>query len=206
MPMLDLAGLNLRRVVTQERLSSGPETAGGPRRLLSLLVAEVARLTSSPRPDKADLRRHPALAGRLGRTDPHTAGMETPLARSVVFAGAALVGGSVVGGVVSVFAGVNTWRNAWTAEATLAAPWPMLLIQAGASVAAASPRRVPALAGPAVLGLSAAVAGISGFFDGQLGRSDLGRGYVGAQILYVAVAWATAVLAGARAREVASRP
>jgi hypothetical protein len=59
--------------------------------------------------------------------------------------------------------------------------------------------------GSVVLGLSAGVAGISGFFDGQLGRPDLGRGYIAVQLLYVAVAWVTALVAGARAREVTSR-
>ncbi len=33
---------------------------------------------------------------------------------------------SLLGGVASVMAGTNTWANAWTADATLAAPWPML--------------------------------------------------------------------------------
>ena len=37
------------------------------------------------------------------------------------------------GGAVSVAAGVNEWSTAWTDEATLAAPWPMLLVQAGAT-------------------------------------------------------------------------
>lgn len=115
-------------------------------------------------------------------------------------AGAALVASSLIGGVVSVLAGTNTWADAWTARATLAAPWPMLLVQAAATIAAVRPRRAVALGGTAVLGLTAAVAGISGFFDGQLGRSDLSAWYVVAQVGYVAVAWATVVVAAARLR------
>ena len=115
--------------------------------------------------------------------------MRVNSARAVGVAGAALVAASLAGGAVSVAAGVNTWSTAWTSQATLAAPWPMLLVQAGATVAAAQPRRWPALIGSTLLGVSAAVSGISGFFDGQLARPDLGAGYVAAQIGYVVVAW-----------------
>lgn len=96
---------------------------------------------------------------------------------------------SLLGGTVSVMVGVNTWSTAWTSEATLAAPWPMLLVQGLATGAAAQPRRWPARVGSVVLALSGAVSGISGFFDGQLGRTDLGPGYVLAQVGYVVVAW-----------------
>lgn len=89
-------------------------------------------------------------------------------ARAVGAAGAALVAASLIGGAVSVAAEVNAWSTAWTVQATLAAPWPMLLIQACATVAAVQSRRWPATVGSAVLGLSAALSGISGFFDGQL--------------------------------------
>jgi hypothetical protein len=128
--------------------------------------------------------------------------MEIASSRVVGLAGAALVAASVVGGAVSVAAGVNTWSTAWTSEATLAAPWPMLLIQAAATAAAVQRRSGVALAGATVLGLSAAVAGVSGFFDGQLGRSDLGLGYVIAQVGYLVVAWATVVCAAYRVRAV----
>ena len=119
-------------------------------------------------------------------------------ARATSVAGAALVAGSVLGGAASVLAGTNTWGNAWTAEATLAAPWPMLLVQAAATIAAVQRRRTVAQAGTVVLGLTAAVAGTSGFFDGQLGRADLSTWYVAGQVCYVIVAWGTAVVAGLR--------
>ena len=119
-------------------------------------------------------------------------------ARTVGVAGTALVASSIAGGIVSVLAEVNTWANAWTAEATLAAPWPMLVLQAAATVAAVQRRRVFAAAGATVLALSAAVAGISGFFDGQLAREDLGAGYVAMQIVFVVVAWATVAIAAVR--------
>jgi hypothetical protein len=124
-----------------------------------------------------------------------------PRARRLSWAGSALVGCSVVGGMVSVVSGVNTWGNAWTSEATLAAPWPMMLVQGLSTVAAVGPRRRPAIAGSIVLGLSAAVAGVSGFFDGQLGRSDLGAGYVSMQWVYVVVALGTSALAASRLRQ-----
>ena len=122
-------------------------------------------------------------------------------ARLVGVAGAALIASSLVGGAASVLAGENTWANAWSAEATLAAPWPMLLLQTAATVAAIRPQRVAAIVGSSLLGLSAAVAGISGFFDGQLGRADLSRWYVAAQIAYVVVAWLTVGAAGMRIRQ-----
>lgn len=126
--------------------------------------------------------------------------MAVHTARAVGAAGTALVAASLVGGTVSVAAGTNTWATGWTSQATLAAPWPMLLVQAGATVLAAQPDRRLSLIGCSVLGLSAAVSGVSGFFDGQLGRSDLGPGYVAAQVGYVVVAWLTVAAAGARLR------
>jgi hypothetical protein len=129
--------------------------------------------------------------------------MSVRSARVVGVAGAALVAASLVGGAVSVRTGVNTWSNAWSSAATLAAPWPMVLVQTAATVAAVSPRRRPAMVGAALLGLTAAVSGISGFFDGQLGRSDLGPEYVAAQVGYVVVAWCA--VAGAVIRLVALR-
>jgi len=124
--------------------------------------------------------------------------MRVTSARAVGIAGAGLVTASLVGGAMSVAAGVNSWSTAWSSRATLAAPWPMLLLQAGATVAAAWPRRRPAAIGSALLGLAAAVSGISGFFDGQLARPDLGAGYVAAQVGYVVVAWLTVAAAGYR--------
>jgi hypothetical protein len=114
--------------------------------------------------------------------------MPVKSAQAVGVAGAALVAASLVGGAVSVVAGVNSWSSAWTSQATLAAPWPMLLVQSCATVAAAQSQRRPASIGSALLGLSAALSGISGFFDGQLARPDLGAGYVTAQVGYVVVA------------------
>jgi hypothetical protein len=124
--------------------------------------------------------------------------MRVNSAHAVGVTGAALVTASLAGGAASVAAGMNTWATAWTSQATLAAPWPMLLVQAGATVAAAQPRRRPALIGSTLLGVSAAVSGISGFFDGQLARPDLGAGYVVAQVGYVVVAWTTVAAAAYR--------
>ena len=74
-------------------------------------------------------------------------------ARLIGVAGAALVASSLVGGAASVLAGTNTWANAWTAEATLAAPWPMLVLQTAATIAAIRPQRVAAIVGSSLLGL-----------------------------------------------------
>jgi hypothetical protein len=124
--------------------------------------------------------------------------MPVTSAHVVGVAGAALVAASLVGGAASVATGVNTWSTAWTSQATLAAPWPMLVVQSVATVAAAQSQRWPAVVGSVVLGLSAAVSGISGFFDGQLARSDLGPGFVAAQVGYVVVAWVAVACAVGR--------
>lgn len=108
--------------------------------------------------------------------------------RAVALGGGALVAASLVGGVISVAAGVNSWSTAWTSEATLAAPWPMLLVQTAGTVAATQSGRHPAAIGSVVLMISGLISGISGFFDDQLGRTDLGPGYVVAQVGYVVVA------------------
>ena len=118
--------------------------------------------------------------------------------RATGAAGAALIGSSLLGGAASVLSGTNTWANAWTADATLAAPWPMLVVQTAATWAAIQRRRAVALAGSALLGVTAAVAGTSGFFDGQLGRADLSAGMVAGQICYLVVAWSTVLIAGLR--------
>ena len=121
-----------------------------------------------------------------------------PGARAAGVAGGVLIASSLVGGAVSVLTGVNTWANAWTAEATLAAPWPMLVLQAAATSAAVQRRRVVALVGAGLLAATAAVSGISGFFDGQLGREDLDTRHVVGQVVFVTVAWATVVIAAVR--------
>ena len=61
--------------------------------------------------------------------------------------------------------------------------------------------RAVGTAGGALIGaslLGGVVSGISGFFDGQLGREDLGTGHVVGQVVFVTVAWATAVVAVVR--------
>ena len=120
--------------------------------------------------------------------------------RALAVAASALVAASAVGGAVSVALGENTWSDAWTAEATLAAPWPMLLVQAASAAAAVRGGRRTALAGSVVLGLAAALTGVSGFFDGQLGKEGLGPGYVAMQLVFVVLAAAVVVLSGRRVR------
>ena len=71
-------------------------------------------------------------------------------------------------------------------------------MQAAATVAAVQRRRGVAMVGSGLLAATAVVSGISGFFDGQLGREDLGTGHVVGQVVFVTVAWATAVVAVVR--------
>lgn len=131
--------------------------------------------------------------------------MQVTSARAVAVGGGALVAASLVGGAASVAAGVNEWSTAWSSEATLAAPWPMLLVQTVGTVAAAQPSVWPAATGSVVLVLTGALSGISGFFDGQLARSDLGVPYVLAQAGYVVVAWLAVACGLVRLRAIRRR-
>ena len=122
-------------------------------------------------------------------------------ARRLGVATALLIAASVVGGAVSVQLGINTWAEAWSSAATLAAPWPMLLVQATAGLLAVAGRRPWAMAGAVVLLLGATASAISGFFDGQFAKDGLPGGYVALQSGFVLLAAATAVLSALRLAE-----
>jgi len=129
----------------------------------------------------------------------------TPAARRLGIGAGLLLACSGVGGVVSVQLGANTWSDAWSSTATLAAPWPMIAVQATAAVLAVVGRRPWAVAGAAVLLLGASLSAVSGFFDGQFGSAGLSPAYVGLQAALISTAAAVAVLAGLRLRELLRR-
>ena len=122
-------------------------------------------------------------------------------ARRLGVGAALLLAWSGVGGVVSVQLGANTWADAWSASATLAAPWPMILVQLVAAALAVFGRGRPAITGAAILLLAAFLSAISGFFDGQLAREGLSPAYVMLQIALIVTAAGVVVLAALRLRE-----
>jgi hypothetical protein len=125
----------------------------------------------------------------------------SPTARRLGIGAAALLACSAVGGAVSVGLGANTWSDAWSSTATLAAPWPMIAVQGSAAVLAVTGRRPWAIGGSVVLLLGAGLSAVSGFFDGQFAKAGLSPLHVGLQTALVSTAGVVAVLAGLRLRE-----
>jgi hypothetical protein len=115
----------------------------------------------------------------------------------------ALVATDLVGGVLAVLSGVNSWSEAWGPAALLAAPAPMVLGQVLLTlVAAGTFRRVPphwAAAAAVLLALACMVSVASGFFDGGLGNRELTVALVAYQAFLLAVTASVGLLAAWRA-------
>ncbi len=120
----------------------------------------------------------------------------TRATRALVLALAAVLLVDVVGGVLAVAAGVNTWGEAWGSRALLAAPLPMVLAQVVGTALAVAGRGRRAVLPAALLALACLVSVVSGFFDGGLGHAGLSGPLVGFQALLLAV---TALLGGCAA-------
>jgi hypothetical protein len=80
----------------------------------------------------------------------------------------------LAGGLLEIAAGRNTVGTAWGSEATLCAPYPMILVQVLAVIVITRSSRIPGRVAAVLLALACFVSFLSGFFDGQLGRTDLG--------------------------------
>ncbi|HEY3339184.1 MAG TPA: hypothetical protein VGK18_11815 [Propionicimonas sp.] len=105
----------------------------------------------------------------------------------------AVIAADVAGGVWDIAAGRSAPAEAWGPGATLCAPWPMIAFQVVAVTVAVRSRRLPGRIAAGLLAAACAVSVASGFFDGQLARSDLGPAEVGFQVILLAL---TAVLGG----------
>ncbi len=105
----------------------------------------------------------------------------------------AVIAADVVGGVWDIAAGRSTPAEAWGPDATLCAPWPMIVFQVMAVTVAVRSAHVPGRIAAGLLAAACAVSVASGFFDGQLARSDLGPAEVGFQVLLLGL---TGVLGG----------
>jgi hypothetical protein len=115
---------------------------------------------------------------------------------------AALVTVDLVGGLLAVASGVNTWSEAWGGKALLAAPVPMIAVQVLLTWAAVSRRGRGAVVAASVLALACLVSVVSGFFDGGLANDSLDGPLVGFQVFLLLVTGIVGVRAVARARAV----
>lgn len=121
-------------------------------------------------------------------------GRRFPDGRAVPIGVGALLALDLAGGVLAVRSGINRPRDAWGSRAVLAAPWPMMAAQGALAVASRGTGRRSTVAA-ALLALACLVSGVSGFFDGQLGRRGLPRPLVAFQALLVTATLAVGVLA-----------
>jgi hypothetical protein len=121
-------------------------------------------------------------------------------ARALGLATAGLLAVDGVGGGLAVVTGSNTPLDAWGSRAVAAAPVPMMAAQVALAAAAVrwSGRRGAVAAG--LLAGACGISGLSGFFDGQLGKQGLPRTLLGVQVLLVGSTIGVGALAVIRAR------
>jgi hypothetical protein len=105
----------------------------------------------------------------------------------------------VVGGLLAVRAGVNTWGEAWGPEALLAAPVPMIVAQLVLVWLATRRAGRGAAVAAGLLATACLVSVVSGFFDGGLGNAELTAELAAYQYGLLAVTTAVGVLAIRRA-------
>jgi hypothetical protein len=122
--------------------------------------------------------------------------------RPVLLSTLVLIAIDVVGGLLAVSSGVNTWGEAWGPKALLAAPLPMMATQLALAWLAARNVRPPVgLVAAVLLGLACLVSVISGFFDGALASDELSGGLFAWQLFLLTATAVVGLLAILRARE-----
>ena len=108
---------------------------------------------------------------------------------------AVLLATDLVGGLLAVRAGVNTWGEAWGPEALLAAPVPMIVAQLLLVWLATRRLGRGAAVAAGLLATACLVSVVSGFFDGGLGNEELTAGLAVYQYFLLAVTTAVGALA-----------
>ena len=119
--------------------------------------------------------------------------------RSLVVAMAVLLVVDLVGGLLAVGSGVNTWSEAWGGAALLAAPLPMIAVQVLLVVLAVRLHGRRAAVPAGLLALACGVSAISGFFDGGLGNDELTPALAAYQVFLLLVTAVVGVLAARHA-------
>ena len=106
----------------------------------------------------------------------------------------------VVGGLIDVAADRSTLTSAWGSHATLAAPLPMMVAQVVMVALLLRAGRRTAIGAAVLLTLACVVSFVSGFFDGQLGRSDLSSGEIAFQFWLISATLALGIVAALNGR------
>ena len=119
--------------------------------------------------------------------------------RSLVVALGVLLVVDLIGGLLAVGSGVNTWSEAWGGQALLAAPLPMIALQVVLVVLAVRLHGRAAAVAAGLLALACAVSVVSGFFDGGLGNDELTPALSAYQVFLLLVTGVVGVLAGRQA-------
>ena len=96
--------------------------------------------------------------------------------RLLVAAVAVLVVLDLAGGLIAIATDLNDVGEAWSFEAGLAVPWPIILFQLALTAVAVIGRRRFAIAAALLLTATCAVSVMSGLFDGDLFAEGLGPG------------------------------
>jgi hypothetical protein len=123
----------------------------------------------------------------------------TDSGRSLVVALGVLLVVDLIGGLLAVGSGVNTWSEAWGGQALLAAPLPMIALQVVLVVLAVRLHGRGAAVAAGLLALACAVSVVSGFFDGGLGNDELTPALSAYQVFLLLVTGVVGVLAGRQA-------
>ena len=125
--------------------------------------------------------------------------------RLLVAAVAVLVVLDLVGGLIAIATDLSDVGEAWSTDARLAVPWPIILPQLALTAVAVLGRRRFAIAAALLLAATCAVSVLSGLFDGDLFAEGLGPGQKAFQIVLIGWMALVGLLAALRATELLRR-
>ena len=123
------------------------------------------------------------------------------ISRLLVAAVAVLVVLDLAGGLIAIATDLNDVGEAWSFEAGLAVPWPIILFQLALTAVAVIGRRRFAIAAALLLTATCAVSVMSGLFDGDLFAEGLGPGEKAFQIVLISWMALVGLLAALRTAE-----
>jgi hypothetical protein len=139
----------------------------------------------------------PAGVRRVRQKDPAVPRVSSLLVAAV----AVLVVLDLAGGLIAIATDLNDVGEAWSFEAGLAVPWPIILLQLVLTAVAVIGRRRFAIAAALVLTGTCAVSVLAGLFDGDLFADGLWPGAKAFQIVLVSWMALVGVLATRRTKE-----
>jgi energy-converting hydrogenase Eha subunit A len=118
--------------------------------------------------------------------------------RLLVTAVAVLVVLDFAGGLIAIATDLNDVGEAWSFDAGLAIPWPIILLQLGLTIVAVLGRHRLAVGAALLLTATCAVSVMAGLFDGDLFAEGLGPGEKAFQIVLVSCMALVGLLAALR--------